>query len=620
MNPDMISMKGSDKEALTRIPAAQVPNYHEGPWVFFRNGIYYLMYPGAATTVDSKRSDRMLYSTATSVHGPWTYRGYVLNPVNTGDTSHGSVVEFKGRWFMFYHNSEVYSSSAANTTGNLRSAAVDELFFNEDGTIQMVQQTVSGPAKISNPLVETPKTSYHYPATAAVLAGGVTLSTRTGWDDGQVLGAITSATSTATFNNVQGGVNGGRGTISIRYSTSSATRRSLKIIVNGYDWGYINLYGNNGVYDRDAEFTVTNLKPGTTNTVQLVGRQTGEFYVARVSVTPFEDAPIVGKSEISGITVTTPLAYGYPAKVKFQVSGTNLEGKKVNAYLFGLTAEATGTSANVASGTIDVPASIWSNAAYQVTKDPKTFSLGVSVAGEKTSRSASVTVLPIPARIWDVYTENAGGKLQLKFNEDISKSNVTVKVGNAVVNAAVTADNKVLTNVDFDSVGDYTPIEISGIKFPMFLDYGFVFNTNKLNVEPPPPPITYYSSQAATVGNNASRNQNGASPTGWVIENMHNSNAYAQWANVDGKEKGGKFLLGIYYGSSDVSGSFNVTVNGTSAGYISWTGSGGWTTFTGYAELVLTQDLTPGATNTIRLSNRAGGANMYQISLTPIAD
>ena len=49
------------------------------------------------------------------------------------ETNHGSIVEFKGKWYAFYHTGN-YSGR-----GNLRSVCVDEIEYNEDGTLKIVQ-------------------------------------------------------------------------------------------------------------------------------------------------------------------------------------------------------------------------------------------------------------------------------------------------------------------------------------------------------------------------------------------------------------------------------------------------------------------------------------------------
>ena len=104
-------------------------DFHEGAWVHKRNGIYYLSYadnnPGA---------NRLRYATSSSPLGPWKHEGIYLQPT-TCDTSHGSIVEYKGQWYAFYHTSD------ASGQGNLRSVCVDKLYYNSDGTIQEVKQT-----------------------------------------------------------------------------------------------------------------------------------------------------------------------------------------------------------------------------------------------------------------------------------------------------------------------------------------------------------------------------------------------------------------------------------------------------------------------------------------------
>lgn len=104
-------------------------DFHEATWVFKRNGVYYLTYSD-----NNQGANRLCYATSNSPLGPWDYKGIYLEPTGC-DTSHGSVVEYKGQWYAFYHNQSI------SGRGNLRSICVDKLYFNEDGTIKMVEQT-----------------------------------------------------------------------------------------------------------------------------------------------------------------------------------------------------------------------------------------------------------------------------------------------------------------------------------------------------------------------------------------------------------------------------------------------------------------------------------------------
>jgi hypothetical protein len=50
-----------------------------------------------------------------------------------GWTTHHSIVEFKGKWYLFHHDSK---PSGGKT--HLRSVKVTELKYNADGTIQTI--------------------------------------------------------------------------------------------------------------------------------------------------------------------------------------------------------------------------------------------------------------------------------------------------------------------------------------------------------------------------------------------------------------------------------------------------------------------------------------------------
>jgi alpha-L-fucosidase 2 len=104
-------------------------DFHEAAWVHKRNDIYYLSYAD-----NTRGNNRLRYATADNPLGPWKYRGILLDQVSS-DTNHGSVVEYKGEWYLFYHTCDISGQ------GNLRSICFDKLYYNADGTIQKVIQT-----------------------------------------------------------------------------------------------------------------------------------------------------------------------------------------------------------------------------------------------------------------------------------------------------------------------------------------------------------------------------------------------------------------------------------------------------------------------------------------------
>ena len=103
-------------------------DFHEATWIHKYNGKYYLSYSDGHGT----DGNQMRYAMADGPLGPWTYTGIYM--YGTGcETNHGSIVEYKDKWYAFYHTSN-YSGD-----GTLRSVCVDPLEYNEDGTIKIVQ-------------------------------------------------------------------------------------------------------------------------------------------------------------------------------------------------------------------------------------------------------------------------------------------------------------------------------------------------------------------------------------------------------------------------------------------------------------------------------------------------
>lgn len=119
-------------------PMEGLHDFHEASWVHKRNGIYYLSYSDNHDDDRDKEGvkgdNRMCYATSNSPLGPWMYQGIYMDPTDSY-TNHGSIVEYKGQWYAFYHN------SALSNFDWLRSICVDKLNYNPDGTIQKVVQT-----------------------------------------------------------------------------------------------------------------------------------------------------------------------------------------------------------------------------------------------------------------------------------------------------------------------------------------------------------------------------------------------------------------------------------------------------------------------------------------------
>ena len=100
--------------------------FFEASWLHKYDGRYYFSYSTGDTHL-------LCYATGDNPYGPFTYRGVILTPV-VGWTTHHSIVDFKGKWYLFYHDCV---PSDGKTW--LRSLKVRELTYNPDGTIQTME-------------------------------------------------------------------------------------------------------------------------------------------------------------------------------------------------------------------------------------------------------------------------------------------------------------------------------------------------------------------------------------------------------------------------------------------------------------------------------------------------
>jgi hypothetical protein len=126
---------------------AGLDNFHEGTWVHKRNGVYYLSYSDNGGG-GASNGDQLKYATSSSPLGPWTYKGAYVYATGNG-TNHGSIVEFKNKWYAFYHSD--YVSYVGNDQG--RSVHVDELKYDFNGDILLVNtfgKPYNGPHTVVN--------------------------------------------------------------------------------------------------------------------------------------------------------------------------------------------------------------------------------------------------------------------------------------------------------------------------------------------------------------------------------------------------------------------------------------------------------------------------------------
>nr|MDT0662017.1 family 43 glycosylhydrolase [Micromonospora sp. DSM 115978] len=132
LNPDMISYDPAQVRTIT--PSG----YNEAPFVFKRDGRYYLMW----SENDTRSEDyRVAYATGTTPYGPWTRHGVILQKrleAGVRGPGHHSVVRAPGTdtWHIAYHRFAIPAGDGTN-----REIAIDRMQFNTDGTIRSVTPT-----------------------------------------------------------------------------------------------------------------------------------------------------------------------------------------------------------------------------------------------------------------------------------------------------------------------------------------------------------------------------------------------------------------------------------------------------------------------------------------------
>lgn len=139
LNNDMISVNGG---AIT----IDAPDFFEAAYMHKRNGVYYYSY----STTFSNGAAKIDYMTSSSPTSGFNYQGTVLgNPwENNSNNNHQSIVEYNNQWYIFYHNRAVANERGASTYQ--RSINVDRLYYNSDGTMQLVNASATGVPQLKN--------------------------------------------------------------------------------------------------------------------------------------------------------------------------------------------------------------------------------------------------------------------------------------------------------------------------------------------------------------------------------------------------------------------------------------------------------------------------------------
>ena len=128
MSKDLKSFDGAVKE-IKIVDAAgnefkeknNDKRFFEASWMHQYNGKYYFSYSTGDT-------HNICYAISDNPYGPFVYQGILLEPVE-GWTNHHSIIEIKGKWYLFYHDVELSGKT------HLRNVKVTELHYTKDGKI-----------------------------------------------------------------------------------------------------------------------------------------------------------------------------------------------------------------------------------------------------------------------------------------------------------------------------------------------------------------------------------------------------------------------------------------------------------------------------------------------------
>lgn len=205
----------SDPVVLGELPGKGLK---EGPYLFERNGTYYLTYPHV-----ENKTERLEYAIGDNPLGPFKVTGVIMDESPTGCwTNHHSIIQFKDQWYLFYHHND-YSP----TFDKARSIRADSLFFNTDGTIRKVTPTYRG-IGVTNAHTQIQIDRYnHLSDKGASIAFLDTANRFQGWKT-----VLEQAGAWVQYNSIDFGK---KKPASVTVRALSATGGSLQIRVQGID-------------------------------------------------------------------------------------------------------------------------------------------------------------------------------------------------------------------------------------------------------------------------------------------------------------------------------------------------------------------------------------------------
>ncbi len=126
------------------LDAPGVKAFHEGASIRKIGNRYYLVF---ADHSRNKTPSCLGYAISDHPLGPFIYQGIIIDNKGCDPSSwnnHGSIEEFDGQWYVFYHRS-------THNSKKMRKACVEPITINEDGTINEVEMSSQGAGPALNP-------------------------------------------------------------------------------------------------------------------------------------------------------------------------------------------------------------------------------------------------------------------------------------------------------------------------------------------------------------------------------------------------------------------------------------------------------------------------------------
>ena len=124
LNKDMISHAGGVVKA-----GGKPANYQEGPWLYKRNGHYYLAYAPTCCP------EGIGYAMSDKPTGPWEFKGNIMDGNGLSSGNHPGIIDFQGKSYVFGFNYKL-NWELTDVHRERRSVCVAEMTYNPDGTIQ----------------------------------------------------------------------------------------------------------------------------------------------------------------------------------------------------------------------------------------------------------------------------------------------------------------------------------------------------------------------------------------------------------------------------------------------------------------------------------------------------